>query len=545
MKEYIFAYRVELTDEERKLVDGTKLGKQILYDEPRPGGGDREPFHVTVERACKADGGLAFSTEDAGLFGEMGAREGEARRPWARASFRNRNEAGGRDYGILGVFGSPKLDVERRQSLALYEPALQAYRSSVFATMDHDRFEMETAERAASYLDRENLWQPFFELIHATVETLYDLEELRAFPGFPDRPLTMSEGIAFREKIRQYDKATQNPEGFLDKWQAAVSSAIGFLIKTLPHRLYLDPSGEEIIGRMTLVEAIKEPLRAFDWILLSSVGDELNVSGISTERREIVKRIKALAGGSSGAEPPLPSQLKRSPKEVAHALFKGTSWEYLIDCQFPVARPFPVRFEHTVITAGSGWGKTQLLQSQILNDIHAVAEGKGSVIVIDSQGGILNNITHLDVMSELDDDQFVYIDPNDPSPPHLNLFDFGLDRINQQDARERERMTLAAISMYSYLFGALLKGALTQRQGRHLPFHRPAHDGLGRQHPHAPGFHGRPGKRYPPPRAARPDLAGVFRDGVPYRQIRRYPLPTPHSDMVGHFQPDPRSDVQP
>ena len=56
-----------------------------------------------------------------------------------------------------------------------------------------------------------------------------------------------------------------------------------------------------------------------------------------------------------------------------------------------------VRFEHTHIVGGTGHGKTQLLQLMIYNDLLKAAEGKGSVVVIDSQGDLLRTISHLDL----------------------------------------------------------------------------------------------------------------------------------------------------
>ena len=78
--------------------------------------------------------------------------------------------------------------------------------------------------------------------------------------------------------------------------------------------------------------------------------------------------------------------------------------------------PFKTRFEHTHIVAGTGHGKTQLLQKLILEDIAALREGRGSVIVIDSQGDMIKNILNLAVMKELQD-RLILIDPHDVHVP--------------------------------------------------------------------------------------------------------------------------------
>ncbi len=130
---------------------------------------------------------------------------------------------------------------------------------------------------------------------------------------------------------------------------------------------------------------------------------------------------------------------------------------------FAVAQRY--RFEHTHIVAGSGHGKTQLLQTLILQDLALLQEGKASVIVIDSQGDMFRKIQHLATVGDISD-RVVIVDPTEiDAPPALNLFDFGLDRASQYNALEREMLVNGAISLYEYVFGALLGAELTARQG--------------------------------------------------------------------------------
>jgi hypothetical protein len=48
-------------------------------------------------------------------------------------------------------------------------------------------------------------------------------------------------------------------------------------------------------------------------------------------------------------------------------------------------------YEHTHIVAGTGFGKTQLLQGMILRDLDPIRRGLQTTIVIDSQGDMINN----------------------------------------------------------------------------------------------------------------------------------------------------------
>jgi len=172
-------------------------------------------------------------------------------------------------------------------------------------------------------------------------------------------------------------------------------------------------------------------------------------------------------------------------EQFIYALFYGLTWLllFLIGLPFailaegktptspPLSLPLESRLEHTHVVAGSGHGKTQLLQHMIItHDLAEVAWGRRSLIVMDSQGDLLRNILHLAEFSPRIfgglSERLVYIDPTDMlNPPCLNLFDFGLSRLKNYTPLEREEIINGTLSLYEYLFGALLGAELTNRQG--------------------------------------------------------------------------------
>jgi hypothetical protein len=137
----------------------------------------------------------------------------------------------------------------------------------------------------------------------------------------------------------------------------------------------------------------------------------------------------------------------------------------------PLSLPLELRFEHTHIVAGSDHGKTQLLQHMIVtHDLAEVAKGQRSLIVMDSQGDLIRKILHLAEFSPKIfgglSERLIYIDPTDIlNPPCLNLFDFGLSRLKNYTPEQKEKIITGTISLYEYLFGALLGAELTNRQG--------------------------------------------------------------------------------
>jgi len=145
----------------------------------------------------------------------------------------------------------------------------------------------------------------------------------------------------------------------------------------------------------------------------------------------------------------------------------GTPFPILFDCPVSLVLSQATRFEHHHIVAGSGHGKTQTLQHLILHDLRAVAEGKASLVVIDSQRDLIDTIAGLKLFApgEPLDGKLCLIDPSDVEwPVALNLFDVGMERINRYSALERERLINGVLELYDFVLGSLLDAGMTQKQ---------------------------------------------------------------------------------
>ena len=163
--------------------------------------------------------------------------------------------------------------------------------------------------------------------------------------------------------------------------------------------------------------------------------------------------------------------LSKAPMMPEEQLLKtylaGTPFSLLFDIPVPITIPEETRFEHHHIVAGSGHGKTQTLQQLILHDLDAVAEGRASIVVIDSQSDLINTIANLAVFAPGGPlaDRLCLIDPTDVEwPVALNLFDVGLERINQYSQLDRERLINGVLELYDFVLGSLLDAGMTQKQ---------------------------------------------------------------------------------
>src|SRR4051812_15772215 len=100
--------------------------------------------------------------------------------------------------------------------------------------------------------------------------------------------------------------------------------------------------------------------------------------------------------GDRQRPPVLPTQSRNQEAAgIIQDYFADTPLVDFLQTPLPFSIPFSARFAHTHILGGSGHGKTQLLQHMILDDLKKLTEGKGSIVVIDSQGDLIRTITHL------------------------------------------------------------------------------------------------------------------------------------------------------
>lgn len=160
-----------------------------------------------------------------------------------------------------------------------------------------------------------------------------------------------------------------------------------------------------------------------------------------------------------------PAASKLPSEELADAYLCGTPLIDLLKTPVPFVIPEETRFEHHWIVAGSGHGKTQTLQHLITCDLERVARGEASVVVIDSQGDLIRNLTRLKFFAD-HPDRLCLIDPTDIEyPVALNLFDVGMDRIARYSPLDRERTLNGILELYDFVLGSLLSAELTQKQG--------------------------------------------------------------------------------
>lgn len=203
--------------------------------------------------------------------------------------------------------------------------------------------------------------------------------------------------------------------------------------------------------------------------------DDLAEVGLFTRLSDRLERNLVAASGGNPDDPkgfarapknPSKSEIK-DPTELLSTYLGGTPLLDYFQQKLDFSIPTESRFEHHHIVAGSGHGKTQTLQYLIGQDLEAVAAGERSVIVLDSQGDLIRNISNLAEFAPGGSlhERIVIIDPTDVEyPVSLNLFDVGIDRLKGYAPLERERLTNSILELYDFVLGTLLSAEMTQKQ---------------------------------------------------------------------------------
>jgi hypothetical protein len=154
--------------------------------------------------------------------------------------------------------------------------------------------------------------------------------------------------------------------------------------------------------------------------------------------RELKRRIKGNVA-AVGNDKPRALAERMQPSELVETYLRGTVLAQLFRVPVPLPLTQKERYEGMWTLARPGAGKTHHVFSTFIHeDLKLVADGKASVVVLDSQGDqrgeggkpppLLYLLPRLKLFApgEPLHGKLIYIDPDTERPPAFNLFDLGL-----------------------------------------------------------------------------------------------------------------------
>jgi hypothetical protein len=312
-------------------------------------------------------------------------------------------------------------------------------------------------------------------------DQLLQLEDIESFDL--DWPLIEADAqvaVHVRRMIERRMRWALSHERMIGVVRRQLVNAFTHFVDALPESCFDDwDRDDEAPFTVPLVSLLDDPAGAIDGLILALSDDDTMRYDLFLRVRERLAANLLIASGFPATADPndvvdrlvMPTRQKnRNPAELVELYFAGTPFEALLTLPVPFHVPDSMRFEHCHIVGGTGHGKTQLMQRMIHADLVGALDDGRSIVVIDSQGDLINKLVRLDLFTPDVEgslaDRLVLIDPSDVEyPASLNLFDAPLARLSGYRPVDRERVLNGVVELYESFFGALLGAELTQKQG--------------------------------------------------------------------------------
>ncbi|MBV9693170.1 MAG: DUF87 domain-containing protein, partial [Alphaproteobacteria bacterium] len=385
-----------------------------------------------------------------------------------------------RSSNIASVFRGDGRSRELRETRAAWESTEAVWQASPLGRTDSDELAGRLIREAIERADR----VPVLPILLATAEAYYTLYRSEAVGPIEAKwdviETSVEAAVEFREMLPRRRRWAADFERMHATWKRIVLGATSDFFNVLPESCFGHRSADSgDTFEVPLIDLLDDPASVIDRLFILPYDDESFRLDLFKQLRELCATNLLIASGFRGdanireVEHRLVRATKQKDKtgaELADLYLRDSPFQAMLDAPVPFRIPDELRFEHCHIVGGTGHGKTQLMQKMIHTDLIASRDDGRSVIVIDSQGDLINKLVRLDLFSpDVNDslaDRLVIIDPADVEfPAALNLFDAHLDRVREYSPADRERVLNGVIELYELFFGSFLGAELTQKQG--------------------------------------------------------------------------------
>jgi uncharacterized protein DUF87 len=369
---------------------------------------------------------------------------------------------------------------ELRDTQRAWDDLDARWRSSLLAKTRPSELALTLVREAVSKADRSPAL-PILVAVCEAVEALYSAEDVGGLePVWPVIETSMEAAVEFRQMLTRRGRWVADFPASNRVFKDCVLATIEQFFSALPESCFGDWEAERNDTFETLlVDLLDDPAQIVDHLFLLPYNDDAFRLNVFNKLRTLCASNILVASGFLPTDDirAVQRKLVRAPDhknatgaELARLYLNASPLKGLLDIPVPFHIPEELRFEHCHIVGGTGHGKTQLMQKMIHADLVASQEDGRSVIVIDSQGDLINKLVRLELFSpHVRDslaDRLVVIDPADVEfPAALNLFDAHLDRVRDYSAADQERVLNGVIELYELFFGSFLGAELTQKQG--------------------------------------------------------------------------------
>jgi len=324
-------------------------------------------------------------------------------------------------------------------------------------------------------------------IMGALIEFFEDVYYAECLAPAPSEELDKAEGsrdnIILREHLRRQQFFFSDYKTQMTELKSYLIGVASFLLQTVPgHTIAYDQALSLFSSPYSaFIDNLPEVL---DRIIKGSFTQDLQDLGLLANIQERFEKNIMEVSKIDPNNPPsnihkytLPSQTKDIRSiDLVDRYCADTPFHKFLNTKLPLVISDQSRMEHSYILAGSGHGKTQLMQQFIALDLALATQKSHSIVVMDSQGDLISKIARIDMFNPnlkgtgdlggILADKLVIIDPNDVDfPAAINMFAMNEERMASYGSAEREKVQNSAIELYEHFFSELLGAELTARQG--------------------------------------------------------------------------------
>jgi hypothetical protein len=295
-------------------------------------------------------------------------------------------------------------------------------------------------------------------------ECAMKLYEAENFTGRPPLRRVIEGGISdgqYRDDLIDRAKKAADPARTMDVVAKTLSHAFLGFTSSLP------AAARDVVDRqdaskaavvVNLIDMMPDTRQAIEYLIAPFFTQEIVDLGLFKELRAQLERNADTVNDKKFL---MPTETDLGPIETIDAYLSYTPLMSLFTARIPWEIPQELRFEHQWIVTPQGGGKTTFIQHQLIQDIQRVANNEASVVVMDSQGDLINLVAGLKAIPP---EKLLIIEPDPGFPISLNLFDLGKSRIEDYDDRTRQMLDTNAIDLLTQIFDSLLGTATTAKQ---------------------------------------------------------------------------------
>ena len=344
--------------------------------------------------------------------------------------------------------------------------------------------EQANKENKDNNLNFKNLPKPILELMLDTTVKAIKKENLFNFPKIDfSKQLPLSEQIELKQKLESLDLRINEDDGIFAFW-ASFEHVLKHFALSL--ETVLKTNGNNSVGgnsgnvfNAEIINFTHDLNQHLEEIIISFFTDKnAEMKLFHDIRGQLLINVDVVSGLGRNRtweqreneidKTKLPTDIDLTDSELVESYLENTYLDKLFTGTTQTTIPLSLRFEHCHIIAGTGHGKTQLIQKLVLDDIDA----NRGFMVIDSQGDIIRKISMLKVFDKDFEnniaDKLILINPEDVNfPVALNMFSLNSEGGNNENISELHKQMLvnSSIDLYEYLFGAIFGAELTSKQG--------------------------------------------------------------------------------